>query len=118
MKRIIFFMGIMISGLHLLAQDQSRDQDRIKERDHLTFRDGAVYQVRDNVETRLQSRLILQDGTEVDPDGTVRKRDRKRKQLKNGECISMNGKRYQNHQRFLERFNGHSQVRTSNSTDL
>jgi hypothetical protein len=94
MKRIIFFMGIMISGLHLLAQDQSRDQDRIKERDHLTFRDGAVYQVR-----------------EVDPDGTVRKRDRKRKQLKNGECISMNGKRYQNHQRFLERFNGHSQVK-------
>lgn len=111
MKQLIFLLASFVLAIQLQGQDQQRDQDRIREHDHLTYRAGVVYQVRDHVETCLQSRVRLQDGTEVDPDGTVRKRDRERKRLKDGECMRLNGKRYQNHQRFLERFNGHSQVK-------
>jgi len=71
MKQLIFLLASFVLAIQLQGQDQQRDQDRIREHDHLTYRAGVVYQVRDHVETCLQSRVRLQDGTEVDPEGQL-----------------------------------------------
>jgi hypothetical protein len=56
--------------------------------------DGDVLQIRDRDQIRLQDKIILTDGTTVNPDGTSRKKDRLR--LRNGECLDMNGVKYSN----------------------
>jgi hypothetical protein len=55
--------------------------------------DGDVLQIRDRDQIRLQDKIILTDGTTVNPDGSSRG-DRLR--LRNGECLDMNGVKYSN----------------------
>jgi hypothetical protein len=50
----------------IIAQDQ--DQDR------LMLVDGDVLQIRDRDQIRLQDKIILTNGTTVNPDGTFQKK--------------------------------------------
>jgi hypothetical protein len=74
----------VLGNTALFAQDQ--DQDRLM--------DGDVLQIRDRDQIRLQDKIILTDGTTVNPDGTFQKKGRSR--LRNGECLDMNGVKYSN----------------------
>jgi hypothetical protein len=57
--------------------------------------DGDVLQIRDRDQIRLQDKIILTNGTTVNPDGTFEKGgDRLR--LRDGECLDMNGVKYSN----------------------
>jgi hypothetical protein len=72
----------------------AQDQDPRPKQDRLMFVDGDVLQIKDRDQIRLQDKIILTDGTTVNPDGTFQKRgDRLR--LRN-ECLNMNGVKYSN----------------------
>jgi hypothetical protein len=87
MKRLLIIVFAVLGSTALFAQDQ--DQDR------LMLVDGDVLQIRDRDQIRLQDKIILTDGTTVNPDGTFQKRgDRLR--LRDGECLDMNGVKYSN----------------------
>jgi len=74
------------------AQIQNRNQNRV----HYVFMDGEMLQVRNQLQERLQTSMTLNNGTVVNPDGTYQARDRKQLRLKDGECLNMDGKLYQN----------------------
>jgi hypothetical protein len=66
MKRLLIIIVAVLGSTALFAQDQ--DQDR------LMLVDGDVLQIRDRDQIRLQDKIILTDGTTVNPDGTFQKR--------------------------------------------
>jgi hypothetical protein len=45
----------------------------------------------------------LKNGTTVDPDGTVRKKNGTGLQLRNGECVDMEGNHFKTEAQFMER---------------
>jgi hypothetical protein len=102
MKNSFFIMIVMFWSLGISAQDQNREQDRVRLQDseYLMYQDGEMLQVRQGTQTRLQSQLKLADGTMANPDGTIQLKDQKRLQLRDGECLDMDGNRYENQERY------------------
>lgn len=112
----LFFL--MLASLFLLisgatAQDSIRQRardkaaiqkrDRIHQEDHLQFQDGQLYRVQQGNRSQVKEQIRLQNGGVVNPDGSYVLQDQKRQQLRNGECLDMSGKRYQNENRFNQR---------------
>jgi len=71
--------------------------------EHVMFQNGQLYQIRDQQKVQLKEQVKLRDGSAINPDGTWLKRSGDRQQLKNGECMDMEGKFYANQDRFHEK---------------
>ncbi len=74
------------------AQIQARNQNRF----HIMAVDGEMLQIRNQSQERLNTSMTLENGTVVNPDGTYQLRDRKQLQLKDGECLNMDGQLFKN----------------------
>jgi hypothetical protein len=51
----------------------------------------------------MQERVTLQNGMIINPDGSYQLKNQTRMQLRDGECLSPDGKKYQNQERFREK---------------
>jgi hypothetical protein len=105
MKKMFFMLVslFIVTGIAVVAQDQTRKQDRIHQEDHLILRDGSCYLVKQGVQTKLQTQLKLNNGTVVNPDGSYQLQNQQRYQLRDGECMDMNSNRYLNQNKFNKR---------------
>jgi hypothetical protein len=57
---------------------------------------GQMFRVRNQEKIQLQEKLALQNGDVVNPDGNCQLKNGKQLRLKEGECLDMNGNRYEN----------------------
>lgn len=73
-------------------QVQERNQNRI----HYMLMDGEMLQIRNQFQEKLQTSMKLKNGTVVNPNGTYQIKNREQKQLKDGQCLNMDGKLFQN----------------------
>jgi hypothetical protein len=111
MKKSFYLLSYLLLGFTITTfaqdqtktQDQLKTQDRIKLHEHLLYKDGILYQVKDQKQTKVQAQIKLKNGTTIEPDGMVRKKNGDRLQLKNGECMDMNGGYYKTEAKFMER---------------
>jgi len=105
MKKMFFMLVslLIVTGTAVMAQDQTRKQDRIHQEDHLRLQDGSCYLVKEGVQTKLQTQLKLNNGTLVNPDGSYQLQNQQRYQLRDGECLDMDGNRYMNQNKFNKR---------------
>lgn len=105
MKKMFFMLVslFIVAGTAVVAQDQTRKQDRIHQEDHLRLQDGSCYLVKQGVQTKLQTQLKLNNGVLVNPDGSYQLQNQQRYQLRDGECMDMNGNRYLNQSKFNKR---------------
>lgn len=71
---------------------KERNQNRV----HYTLVDGEMYLIRTQAQNRLNEKIELAEGMSVDPDGSYLDRERKQLQLRDGECINMQGEVYRN----------------------
>jgi hypothetical protein len=102
----MFFMLVslfLVSGIAVNAQDKIQKKDRIHQEDHLLLQDGSCLLVSNGVNTKIQAPLKLNNGAMVNPDGSYQMPDRKKDQLRNGECLDMNGSRYLSQDKFNKR---------------
>lgn len=77
-----------------LSQEQMRERN--ENRTQFVAMDGQIYQVRNQEQNRLQNEMALNNGTRVNPDGTFQTRDQKQLRLQDGECLNLDGQKYQN----------------------
>lgn len=77
-----------------LSKEQMRERN--ENRTQFVAMDGQVYQVRNQEQNRLQNEMALGNGTRINPDGTYRTRDQKQLRLQDGECLNLDGQKYQN----------------------
>lgn len=90
MKTIFFLIALVVLG-PTATPAQDRDQEQDQDQVRLMQVDGGVLQIRDHDQIRLQTNLTLNDGTQINPDGSYTTRDRDRLRLKEGECMDMDG---------------------------
>lgn len=77
-----------------LSQEQMRERN--ENRTQFVAMDGQIFQVRNQEQNRLQNEMALGNGTRINPDGTYQTRDQKQLRLKDGECLNLEGQKYQN----------------------
>lgn len=99
---LIIFLG---AGGILKAQqqDQIQKQDRIHQEDHYRFYDGKLYQYKNGVQNQVMEQVRLRNGTVLNPDGSYLLQNQERFQLRQGECLDMDGLRYRTHNQFNKR---------------
>jgi hypothetical protein len=109
MKKILILLAtvLFVTTGPIQAQDRDRDQtkkqDRIHQEDHLRLQDGSCLLVNQGVATPLREPYKLKNGTTVNPDGSYQLQNQQKFQLRNGECLDLNGNRYLNQNRFNQR---------------
>ena len=76
-----------------LSQEQmgERNQNRV----HYVAMDGKVYRVNNAAQNRVQQQLKLSNGMTMNPDGTYGDMNQNQMRLRDGECLNMNGQKYQ-----------------------
>ena len=84
-------------------QQQMQNRERAMAQEHLVYQGGQMYQVRNQERVQLKEQVKLADGSKVNPDGTWLHKDGTKQQLRNGECLDMAGKRYENQDRFCDK---------------
>lgn len=96
MKNLMLFCAIAVMGYAL----QGQDKERIELQDHLLYDDATLYQIRDEDHIILRNRIILNDGTVVNRDGSYQTRTGEPLRLMNGQCMDMDGNLYRSRQQF------------------
>lgn len=94
---------ILVTGMAATAQDKIQQKDRIHQEDHLRLQDGSCLLVKDGVPVKLKTQMKLNNGTLINPDGSYQLQNQEKYQLRNGECLDLNGNRYLNQQQFNKR---------------
>lgn len=85
-----------------MYQQQMRIHVQAMAEPHLLFQNGILYRSQNQVQAQVHERMQLQNGATVNPDGSYMLKGKKT-QLKNGECLDMDGKRYETRDRFREK---------------
>ena len=114
MKKLLIVLAslLLMQGI-VSAQDTLRQRsndrtgiqkrDRIHQEDHLMFQDGKLYRMQEGVRKEVRDQVQLKNGAVVKNDGSLQLQNGQRYQLRNGECIDLNGNRYKNENRFNKR---------------
>lgn len=105
MKKYFFMLVsfLLVSGIVVTAQDKVQIKDRIHQEDHLMLQDGSCLIINAGVSTKLTTPFKLKNGTTVNPDGSYQLQNQQKLQLRDGECLDMNGGRYLNQGKFNKR---------------
>lgn len=77
-----------------LSQEQMRERNQ--NRVHYVAMDGNVYRVNTAAQNRVQQQLKMGNGMTMNPDGTYRDMNQNQMRLRDGECLNMNGQKFQN----------------------
>ncbi|MBI1780158.1 MAG: hypothetical protein HYR66_02140 [Sphingobacteriales bacterium] len=105
MKKILLAaMSIVLLTTASVAQQEQTDnknsQGTTVNDEHLIMKDGKMYHSMNGKEMMMESQMTLQDGTVIQANGSYQLKNCKQRQLRNGQCMGMNGKKYRSHQMF------------------
>ncbi|RTL60056.1 MAG: hypothetical protein EKK37_04225 [Sphingobacteriales bacterium] len=105
MKKILLAaMSIVLLITASLAQQVStgntNEQGTTVNDEHLIMKDGKMYHSMNGKEMMMENQMTLQNGTVMQANGLYQLKNGKQHQLRNGQCMDMNGKKYRSHQMF------------------
>lgn len=105
MKKILLaVMSIIILASATSAQQEqnvSTNQPSATVNDeHMTMKDSKMYHSMNGKEMMMEKQMTLHNNTVMQPDGTYQLQNGKKRQLRNGQCMDMNGRKYRSHQMF------------------
>ena len=88
------------------SREQFQQQAQLKlqamNQPHFMFRNGVLYQVRNQEQVRVQEQLALENGVVVNPDGSYRLQNQQQQMLRDGECLDPDGNRYKTQEQLRE----------------
>ncbi|HEY8657594.1 MAG TPA: DUF6799 domain-containing protein [Hanamia sp.] len=88
---------IMLTGV-LVAQSQQEEQktqqNAVVKKEHMMMKDGKMVHNMDGNEMQMQNDMQLKNGTTIHPDGTYQLKNGKQLHMHNGQCMDMNGRKY------------------------
>lgn len=105
-KMILVSMAIIMLTGTLAAQNQQEEkktgQHAVAGNEHLVMKDGKMLHNMDGKEMQSQNEMTLKNGTTIKPDGSYQLKNGKQLHLRNGQCMDMNGRKY-NSQGMMQR---------------
>lgn len=105
MKKILLAaMSIVLLATATIAQQaptgNANQQGSTVNDEHLIMKDGKMYHSMNGKEMMMDNQMALQNNTIMHSDGSYQLQNGKKRQLRNGQCMGMNGKKYRSHQMF------------------
>jgi hypothetical protein len=105
MKKVFLAaMSIVLLTTASFAQQVStantNEQGTTVNDEHLIMKDGKMYHSMNGKEMMMENQMTLQNGTVMQANGSYQLKNGKQHQLRNGQCMGMNGKKYRSHQMF------------------
>jgi len=105
MKKIFLAaMSIVLLTTGPFAQQtptgNTNQQGTIVNDEHLIMKDGKMYHSMNGKEMMVETSMTLHNSTVMHSDGSYQLQNGKKRQLHNGQCMDMNGKKYRSHQMF------------------
>ena len=114
-KLFLFSTALFLMTFALRAQDANAQQEQVKvqvrEEAHYAFTEGKLYQVKNQNKVQVRERVVLENGTTINPDGTYQLKNQKQLQLKEGELIDAKGNYYQSQQAFGQQVRTQAQLK-------
>lgn len=110
MKKILLAaMSIVLLATATIAQQaptgNANQQGSTVNDEHLIMKDGKMYHSMNGKEMMMDNQMTLQNNTIMHSDGSYQLQNGKKRQLRNGQCMGMNGKKYRSHQMFQKSMN-------------
>lgn len=85
-------------GNHFANQAEFRNHEQLRlqamTQEHYLYKNGTLYQVRNQQQNQLREQMNLQNGMVIHPDGNFQGREREMLRLRDGECIDPEGNLY------------------------
>ena len=105
MKKILLAaMSIVLLKTASVAQQEQTENKISKSTtvndEHLIMKDGKMYHNMNGKEMMMESQMTLENGTVMQANGSYQLKNGKQRQLRNGQCMDMNGRKYRSHQMF------------------
>ncbi|MBN8836169.1 MAG: hypothetical protein J0I09_02840 [Sphingobacteriia bacterium] len=103
MKKIFFSVlsAVLLMTAAVAQQEPVQNQPASAVNDeHLIMKDGKMYHNMNGKEMVMQNQMMLHNGTVMHTDGSYQLKNGKQRQLRNGHCMDMNGRKYRSHQMF------------------
>lgn len=105
MKKILLAVmsTIVLTTITIAQQQQGENKNQQNATaidEHLTMKDGKMYHSMNGKEMMMQNQMTMHNGTVMHPDGSYQLKNGKQRQLRNGHCMDMNGRKYRSHQMF------------------
>ena len=114
MKKILLAaMSIILLTTASFAQQaptgNANQQGTTVNDEHLIMKNGKMYHSMNGKEMMMENQMTLHNNTVMHPDGSYQLKNGKNRQLRNGHCMDMNGRKYRSHKMFqksMMRMNG------------
>lgn len=105
MKKILLAaMSIVLMTTASFAQQgptgNANQQGSTVNDEHLIMKDSKMYHSLNGKEMMMENQITLHNSTVMNSDGSYQLQNGKKRQLRNGQCMDMNGKKYRSHQMF------------------
>lgn len=113
MKKILFvsMSFILLTGTLIaqnLQEEQKAQKNDLVKNEHLVMKDGKMYHCMNGKEMLMQDQMVLHNGIVMHSDGSYQFKNGKQRQLINGQCMDMNGRKYRSQEMFQKRLmSGH-----------
>jgi len=105
-KMLLVSMSLIMLTGTLVAQSQQAEQktqqNAVVKKEHMMMKDGKMVHNMDGKEMQMQNDMQLKNGTTIHPDGTYQLKNGKQLHLRDGQCMDMNGRKY-NSQGMMQR---------------
>lgn len=103
-KNLLAAMSIVFLTTASFAQQAStgnaNQQGFTVNDEHLIMKNGKMYHSLNGKEMMMENPMTLHNSTVMHPDGSYQLKNGKNRQLRNGHCMDMNGKKYRSHQMY------------------
>ena len=109
-KMLLVSMSLIMLTGTLVAQSQQAEQktqqNAVVKKEHVVMKDGKMVHNMDGKEMQMQNDMQLKNGTTIHPDGTYQLKNGKQLRLRDGQCMDMNGRKYNSQGRMQRQMQG------------
>lgn len=111
MKKLLFVpMSLLMLTGTIVAQSQQTEQkiqqNAVVKNEHMVMKDGKMFHNMDGKEMQMQNNMTLKNGMMVNPDGSYQLKNGKQLRLRDGQCMDMNGRKYNSQGMFQRKMQG------------
>ena len=101
---LIMLAGTVVAQSH--QEEQKTQQNAVEKNEHFMMKDGKMLHNMHGKEMQMQTDMTLKNGMMIKPDGSYQLKNGKQFQLRDGQCMDMNGRKFSSERMFQRKMQG------------
>lgn len=101
---LIMLAGTVVAQSH--EEEQKTQQNAVEKNGHFMMKDGKMLHNMNGKEMQMQTDMTLKNGTMIKPDGSYQLKNGRQFQLRDGQYMDMNGRKFSSERMFQRNMQG------------